>query len=110
MKLLFDHNLSPKLVERLADVFPQSEHVARVGLASASDFEVWDYAKKNSLTIVSKDSDLSEIGMVRGFPPRIVWIRRGNCTTSDIESLLRQSLDSIFRLGSSAPFGILILA
>ena len=110
MKLLFDHNLSPELVERLADVFPQSEHVARVGLASASDFEVWDYAKKNSLTIVSKDSDLSEIGMVRGFPPRIVWIRRGNCSTSDIESVLRDSVDAIFRLGSSAPFGILILA
>ena len=57
MKLLFDQNLSPALVERLADVFPQSIHVRDAGLASAPDEAVWRFALEQGLAIVTKDSD-----------------------------------------------------
>jgi predicted nuclease of predicted toxin-antitoxin system len=57
MKLLFDHNLSYKLVGRLADQFPDSEHVRNVNLHEANDRTVWEYARTNGFAIVSKDED-----------------------------------------------------
>lgn len=102
MKLLLDQNLSPRLVNMLGDIFPGSIHVSDVGLESASDVVVWEYARDNDLLITSKDSDLSEISMVRGFPPSVVWIRRGNCSTYEIERLLRANAESILELSRSA--------
>jgi predicted nuclease of predicted toxin-antitoxin system len=89
MRLLFDENLSHRLVRRLADLFPDSVHVRDVGLKAADDPVVWDYARDNGLTIVSKDSDMRQRSFLFGFPPKIVWVRLGNCSTSDVEGLLR---------------------
>lgn len=61
MKLLFDENLAPSLVLGLADVFPQSEHVAKIGLDASTDREVWEYAREHGYTLVSKDSDFHEL-------------------------------------------------
>ena len=109
MKLLFDQNLSPKLVSRLADVYPGSDHVADVGLAQAMDRDVWSHAAQSALAIVSKDSDFSEMSVLRGFPPNVVWIRRGNCSTAEIEALLRDNRDAIERLGEGPDTGVLML-
>ncbi len=89
MKLLFDANLSPDLVELLVDFYPDSIHVVSIGIES-SDSEIWDFSKVNGLTIVSKDSDFQQRAMVLGGPPKVVWIRLGNCRTNLVESLLRQ--------------------
>lgn len=67
MKLLFDHNLSPGLVNRLADIFPDSNHVDNLGRAQVDDGEVWIYAQNNGLAIVTRDSDYNELLMLRGF-------------------------------------------
>ena len=90
MKLLFDENLSNKLVRLLADIFPDSVHVREVGLKEADDSVVWEYAKSNELIIVSKDSDMHQRSFVFGYPPKVVWVRMGNCSTSDVERLLRK--------------------
>jgi predicted nuclease of predicted toxin-antitoxin system len=95
MKLLFDENLSHKLVRLLADLFPDSAHVREVGLKAADDPVVWDYAKNNGLMIVSKDSDMHQRSFVFGYPPKIIWVRLGNCSTADVERLLRRQFDSI---------------
>ena len=89
MKLLFDENLSPRLVALLADLFANSLHVRTVGLANVDDGLVWQYAKDNGLVIVSKDSDFHHRSLLFGFPPKVIWIRRGNCSTPDIEAILR---------------------
>jgi len=95
MKLLFDENLSHKLVRLLADLFPGSVHVRDVGLKAADDPVVWEYAKNNDLMIVSKDSDMHQRSFVFGYPPKVVWVRLGNCSTSDVERLLRKQFASI---------------
>ena len=91
MKLLFDENLSPRLPEVLADVYPDSLHVHGCGLGNADDSAIWQYAKDNQFTIVSKDSDFAERSVLESGPPKVIWIRLGNCSTADIERLLRSA-------------------
>ena len=110
MKLLFDHNLSPRLVSRLADLYPDSNHLFNLNLDTAEDSFVWEYAKDNDFTIVTKDSDFSELILLRGFPPKVIWIRVGNCTTNDIESLIRSNTKEIDNFYRESNLGILILS
>lgn len=109
MKLLFDQNLSPKLAARLADLYSGSEHVADAGLDRAMDGDVWAHAKQKGLAIVSKDSDFSEMSVLRGFPPNVVWIRRGNCSTTEIEEMLHENRDAVEQLGEDPETGVLAL-
>lgn len=109
MKLLFNHNLSPKLVNRLADLFPESTHIYTLGMDQADDREEWSYAQNNGLTIVTRDSDYNELLVLQGFPPKVIWIRRGNCSTSAIEAMLRSHLVDIQTLDSDSSLGLLTL-
>lgn len=109
MKLLFDENLSPRLVPALADLYPDSAHVDRLGLGGEPDEAVWLYAKENGYLIVSKDSDFHEHSVLRGAPPKVVWIRRGNCSVRHIELLLRNRVEEIQRLVEDAEAAYLIL-
>ena len=95
MKLLFDENLSPKLPNRLSDLFPNSLHVRDVGMKATIDSTVWDYAKNNDLMIVSKDADMHDLSIIFGNPPKVIWLRLGNCSTLQVENLLRRELCSI---------------
>ena len=95
MKLLFDENLSPKLARLLRDLFPDSVHVRDVGLKASDDPLVWKYAQDHSLIICSKDSDMHQRSFLLGYPPKVVWVRLGNCSTSDVEGLLRKHFAAI---------------
>lgn len=97
MKLLFDENLSARLPEVLADVYPGSAHVHSCGLGSADDSAIWQYAKDNGYTIVSKDSDFQERSVVQGQPPKFIWLRAANCSTQEIETLLRKAVSVILQ-------------
>ena len=101
MKLLFDENLSPKLVAALADIFPESVHVDRIGLGGENDNEVWDYARDNGYLVVSKDSDFYDKSILLGHPPKIIWIKRGNCPNRQIQLLLRNKSDVIQELNGN---------
>jgi predicted nuclease of predicted toxin-antitoxin system len=109
MKLLFDQNLSPKLVKSLGDVFPNSNHVFLLGLDESDDTKVWEYAKQNEFTLVTKDADFGDLSILRGFPPKVIWIRRGNCKTSEIESILRNNLTAIEQLENEQQIGLITL-
>ena len=91
MKLLFDENLSPRLPELLAGVYPGSLHVKNCGLSRASDSEVWEYAKSQGFTIVSKDSDFQERSVLWGSPPKVIWLRLSNCKSAEVTEVLRNS-------------------
>lgn len=109
MKLLFDQNLSPKLIELLKEFYPDSVHVSHIGLDRAVDQAVWYYAQTHQCTIVTKDADFGELSMLLGFPPYVVWIRRGNCSTRDIEQILRTYFQSIQQLTQNTENGVLML-
>lgn len=107
MKLLFDQNLSPRLVSLLDDVYPESNHVFELGLDQSSDLDVWNFARNCESIIVSKDADFSDLSTVHGFPPKVVWLRLGNCTTENIESALRAKHDALMQLINDSSTGIL---
>jgi len=89
VKLLFDQNLSHRLVEGLSKAFSGSVHVRDVGLEAASDQAVWEFARTGGYVIVSKDSDFHQMSFLFGAPPKVVWIRKGNCSTDEIAEILR---------------------
>jgi len=109
MKLLLDQPLSHKLVARLADLYPKSEHVRNVGLQSSSDGEIWDCAKKNGYVIVTKDEDFHIRSVLEGPPPKILWIRSGNCSTELVETLLRKNVSQIESFEAQLALGFLTL-
>ena len=110
MRLLFDQNLSAVLVKRLGDLFPGSTHVVMVGLERADDAAVWTYAAGDGFVIVSKDSDFQQRSSLYGGPPKVVWIRIGNCTTDEIEQLLRKHSATIHTFETDSSEAMLVLS
>ena len=89
MKLLFDENLSPRLVSELSSLWPGSSHVEILGMRGATDQIIWTHAREHDFTIVSKDDDFRSLALVRGAPPKVVWLQIGNASTSRVAALLR---------------------
>jgi len=109
MKLLFDQNLSPSLTVLLADIFPGSAHVFQLGRDRDDDRLVRTFAAENGFILVTKDSDYSDLLTVFGFPPKIIWIRRGNCSTKTVESLPRENFERIAYGIGDAETGIITI-
>ena len=101
MKLLYYENLAPSLVEELADIFPESLHLRAVALKAAPDPVVWAYAATAGYMIVSKDGDFRQRSFLYGHPPKVIWIRLGNCSTREIAKLLRDRLAEIERFSKA---------
>ena len=90
MRLLFNNNLSHRLIAELADIHPDSLHVRNIGPEDAVDTHIWDYARNHGLVIDTKDRDYREMSRVRGRPPKVVLITLRNCPTTRVAALLRQ--------------------
>jgi len=98
VKLFFDHHLSHKLVAKLVDVFPDSAHTRLLGFSRRSDSDLWWYAKRHGYILVTKDEDIPELAVLRGAPPKVVWLRLGNCKTAAVERLIRRNVLRIQQL------------
>lgn len=109
MKLLFDQNLSPKLVGALSDLYPGSGHVQQFGLDCADDDAVWSHARDHGYVIVTKDADFSNMAVVRGTPPKVIWLLIGNCATAQVEALLRTNHTSVEAFGQDPTISTLSL-
>ena len=94
-KLLLDENLARSLASTLSDLYPDSVHVVDVRLAAARDMAIWTYAAANGFLLVTKDEDFQRLSVLHGAPPKVVWIGLGNCSTADVERLLRSRRDEI---------------
>ena len=97
MRLLFDEQLSEALPALLVDVFPDSLHIRALLGVGVSDERVWTLAIELGCLLVSKDEDFHRMSVLRGAPPKVVWLRLGNCTTDDIVQLLRRHDEDIIR-------------
>jgi predicted nuclease of predicted toxin-antitoxin system len=109
VKLLFDENLSRRLVARLADLFPESSHVALEGLLQNPDIAVWEHAKAREFAIVTADADFYELSTAFGPPPKVIWLRGCDYPTGVAEWLIRRQAIRIADFLQSQEQGVLIL-
>ncbi len=109
MKLLLDENLSDRIINRIVDLYPNSEHVKTLGLTNTDDAMLWEYAKTNGFVIVSKDSDFHQRSLLYGHPPKFIYLRIGNSPTSKIIQVLRDNLDTLIQFESGETESILVL-
>lgn len=109
MKLLFDQNLSHRLARLLTAEYPDSAHVREFQLESAPDPVVWAHASALGFVIVSKDTDFQQRALLYGHPPKVIWVRLGNCTTTAVADLLRTRAADVqaFLADQSASFLVL---
>ena len=109
MKLLFDANLAGRLVSRLSAIFPGSKHVNRIGAAGTSDADIWQFARNNGFAIVSKDSDFYHMSMLKGAPPKVIWLRVGNSSTQAIAEFMEANRMSTERFAGDEAAAFLVL-
>lgn len=104
MKLWLDQNISYKVVRYLTEKVPELTHVKFVGLLNAEDNEIWKFAKTNDYVIITFDADFYELQIIKGFPPKIVWIRAGNMTRSEFIDFLNYHIHTIREFLASKEF------
>ena len=107
MKLLFDQNISFRILKKLPEAFPGSSHVKTEGLMNATDLEIWEYAKHHQFVIVSQDSDFNDIYLLKGFPPKILWFQTGNLRTDELATILKNRQNDILDFGYNEELGCL---
>jgi predicted nuclease of predicted toxin-antitoxin system len=110
VRLLFDENISPRLVTLLASLYPGSLHVSTAGFTSASDLDMWSFAAANELVIVTKDHDFQEFSLDMGHPPKVIAVATGNCSTRRIKDILRTQAIRINHFGEDETRALLLLA
>ena len=95
MKILFDQNISYRIVGLVSDKYPEAKHINHVGIDDATDNSIWNFAKENDYTIVTFDSDFYNLSIIRGCPPKIIWLRIGNTSTLMVAKVLNDDFDLI---------------
>ncbi|GAB4409052.1 MAG: DUF5615 family PIN-like protein [Microscillaceae bacterium] len=95
MKLLLDQNLSWRIIKKIESRYPNAEQVKKLGLVEATDKQIWDFAKQNDYAILTFDEDFNELSLLYGQPPKILWLRTGNLSNSQIADLLIEKAEQI---------------
>ncbi len=95
MRLLFDQNISHRILDLISKNFQESTHIKNLGLHNKTDIEIWNYAKENNYTIVTFDSDFNDFSTLYGSPPKVIWLRFGNSSTNSISEVLMKKSDII---------------
>lgn len=109
MKLLLDENLSDRIIPKIIDLYPNSEHVKTLGFTNTDDVVIWEFANSNDFVIVSKDSDFHQRSLLYGHPPKFIYLRIGNSPTSKIVQIMRDKFDTISTFVDSEVESILVL-
>ncbi|MBI2438029.1 MAG: DUF5615 family PIN-like protein [Lentisphaerae bacterium] len=109
MKLLFDQNLSRRLLRDIDAAFPGSQHVANVKLTTENDEIIWKFAAEHGFVIISKDSDFFHRALLRSHPPKVIHLRVGNCSTQYIKNLIMDNAEMICAFISNPSESLLIL-
>ena len=107
MSLLVDENISHRIVAKLIDYFPGTVHAKQLDLERLNDFKIFQFAKENNLTIVTRDEDFCHIQHTHGVPPKIIWLRMSNTSTVNIFHKLIIKLEDINSLATNEEIDIL---
>jgi predicted nuclease of predicted toxin-antitoxin system len=109
MKLVFDENLSPDLVRLLADLFPESISASELQPKPVSDRRIWELAREGGYAIISKDSDFEPLVLLRGHPPKFIWVRCGNRSVEETEKYIREHAARVADFLSDEDASVLVI-
>ena len=107
MSLLFDQNISFKIIKSIEDIYPGSISVKEIGLDNPRDIDIWNFAKLKQLSIVTFDSDFIDLSNLKGYPPKIIWLRIGNTSTLNIAERIRKERKNISDFLNNGEIGFL---
>jgi predicted nuclease of predicted toxin-antitoxin system len=107
MKLLFDENISYRIVKKSLEIFSNSLHVTSIKPKLRDDLAIFYYAREQDYLIVTFDEDFRELQSLNGFPPKIIWFRTGNTSTEVVLNKLMDNRNSIYELVENKEIGIL---
>lgn len=94
MKLLIDENISYRVLKVINIDFPESIHVSdESGLKE--DSTIFLFAKQNKFSIVTYDEDFLELQTMKGFPPKVIWLRFGNSNNLRVANKLLDNRQKI---------------
>jgi predicted nuclease of predicted toxin-antitoxin system len=103
VKLLFDANISRRIVPMLADLFPESSHISLVGLSGETpDKTIWEFAKEEGFGIATADADFITLAERHGAPPQIIRLERMDYSTEIAAALIRRYALAITEFEKSA--------
>lgn len=109
MKFLVDENLSARIARELRPDFPGTQHVADLDLQRADDRALWQLAKAEGFTILTKDTDFLQLSLLHGAPPRVVWVNTGNASTARILEALRAGRELLVEFAGDVEASLLCL-
>lgn len=95
MKLLFDQNISNRLIAKITHLFPHAKQVKELKLEGSTDRQIWEYSKKEKFTILTFDSDFYDLSTLYGHPPKIIWLRLGNISTNELSAFIESKYQII---------------
>ena len=102
MKLLLDENLSWRMIKKLTLHFTEVVHASELKIIQpADDSSIWNYAKKNGFTIISKDDDFEKIVLLRKAPPKLIYLKTYNLDTNKLTDLIIKNKDKIVEFDNS---------
>ncbi len=94
----------------LSDIFPGAAHLRDFDMTRANDNAIWEFAKGNGFTIVSKDDDFHQRSFLYGHPPKVVWLRLGNCSTGEVAETLRAGVEHLSSFEADPLAAFLVLS
>jgi predicted nuclease of predicted toxin-antitoxin system len=106
---LLNENLSPRLINRLNELFPGLTHVRDLGLKRADDIDIWNWAKANEFAIIATDADFVALAERLGWPPKIVHLKQCDHPLRVIEELLRRNAVRMSEFEKDDTLGLLAL-
>ena len=109
VRFLLDENLSERLVPALGARFPNALHVRVLGLGGESDVRLWEVAAREQCVLLTKDEDFVQLSVVRGPPPKVLWLNVGNASTPAIAKLLLSNASAIEAFAAHPELGFLAL-
>lgn len=110
MKLLFDQNISFRIISKIETNFPEAKQVRQLGIENYTDIEIWEFAKKHQYTIVTFDADFFDLSNFKGHPPKIIWFRFGNTKTDFLAEIInsrKQVIENFIQTDSYAEIACL---
>lgn len=96
MKILVDQNISFRILPLIQSEFPETLHVKTLGLTDFNDFQIFQYARQHDfVAVLSLDEDFHLIQLEHGVPPKIIWLRTGNCSTAVLSEIILTNSNTI---------------